>query len=143
MMKFDIFDNDESIFNSGITDDAYNDIELTMGVEGAVNPDIRDEELDDTDPDDIGDTEDFVKGVDDDPDPEEFEDDEYDDAVVGAIADEDEDDDIDVDAAMEALDVIEPVNCAFNDDLDLENTSAYALFDTGLDFDESFSLDDV
>lgn len=142
MIKLDIFDTDDSIFESGLNEEAYGVIELGLGVEGAVNPDIDDDELIDNDPDDTDDLdgEDVVAGVDDDPDPEEYEDDEYDDAITGAIADEDDDDDIDIDAAMEALDVIDPVNCAFNDDLDLENTTAYSLFDSGLTLEDDYAV---
>ena len=95
MIKLDIFDTDDSIFESGLRDDAYGVIELGLGVEGAVNPDIDDSELIDDDPDDTGDLEgeDVVAGVDDDPDPEEYEDDDYDDAVDDALVDEDDDDD--------------------------------------------------
>ena len=87
MIKLDIFDTDDSIFESGLRDDAYGVIELGLGVEGAVNPDIDDSELIDDDPDDTGDLEgeDVVAGVDDDPDPEEYEDDDYDDAVDDAL----------------------------------------------------------
>lgn len=142
MIKLDIFDTDDSIFESGLRDDAYGVIELGLGVEGAVNPDIDDSELIDDDPDDTGDLEgeDVVAGVDDDPDPEESEDDDYDDAVDDALVDEDDDDDIDIDAAMEALDVIDPVNCAFNDDLDLENVTAYSLFDSGLTLEDDYNV---
>lgn len=111
-------------------EDMFDELENSAAIEAAVDISDLDEDLDeDFDPnedDDGG----FVPGVDDDPDPLEEADNDYDDIVDAAISGTFPEDDLDEDfnPATEQLDVIDPVNTPFHDEIDLEDSDWDSFF---------------